>query len=222
MSKLNTKKSYRGFFLTFEGPECAGKTTHIRMLKEHFQKKGAEILVTREPGGTEIGEELRDIVKHHIGESAVVDEAELLLFAASRAQLVRKVILPALEKGVNVICDRFADSTTAYQGYARGIDLDFIAKLNAFATCGCFPDLTIILDLDPEKSLERRLKRDETLLLEDRIESEELGFHRKVRNGFLKIAAMEPNRVKVINTDQPAEIVHRQILELIENATGQF
>ncbi len=207
------------FFITFEGPECAGKTTQIRLLEEHFNAAGRRHISTREPGGTVVGEELRRIVKHHVGESAVVDEAELLLFAASRAQHVRKVILPALDQGLAVICDRFTDSTLAYQGYARGLDLGFIRSLNDFAACGCVPDLTVVLDLTPEQSLERGSRRQETLFVEDRIESEKIDFHRRVREGFLRIAREEPERVKVLCAARPVEAIHSDILELLKHAS---
>ena len=208
----------KGKFITFEGPECAGKTTQIKCLNSYFESKKIPCVTTREPGGTVIGEELRNIVKHHAGDTAVVDKAEVLLFAASRAQHVEKVILPALEKGINVICDRFIDSTTAYQGYARGIDLEFISNLNKFATGNCIPDITFVLDLTAEQSAERSLKREETLFIVDRIESEEINFHRRVREGFLKIAKNEPKRVKIIQATLAPELIHAKILEILRNA----
>ena len=202
----------KGVFITFEGPECAGKTTQIALLKQHCDQLGRKTLVTREPGGTEVGEELRRIVKHHVGDTAVTDNAEVLLFAASRAQHVERRITPALESGYVVICDRFIDSTTAYQGYARGLDLEFINKLNAFAIGTCVPDATILLDLTPEESRERGRTREETLFVEDRIESEEIDFHRRVRDGFLKIADANPDRVKVVQAMDSIENVKAGIL----------
>ncbi len=220
MKSKKQSASGKGVFISFEGPECAGKTTQIRMLQEYFTKKNIDTVVTREPGGTVIGEELRKIVKHHVGETAVVDEAEVLLFAASRAQHVRKVIIPALSSGINVICDRYSDSTMAYQGYGRGLDLSFIAMLNRFATAGCMPDLTFVLDLTAEESSERIINREETLFLEDRIESAELSFHKRVRQGFLEIARQEPERVKIISAVQPKEAIHGQIIGLLKNVIG--
>ena len=220
MKSKKQSASGKGVFISFEGPECAGKTTQIRMLQEYFNKKNIDTVVTREPGGTVIGEELRKIVKHHVGETAVVDEAEVLLFAASRAQHVHKVIVPALNSGINVICDRYVDSTTAYQGYGRGLDLSFIEMLNRFATAGCMPDLTFVLDLTAEESSDRIGKREETLFIEDRIESAELSFHKKVRQGFLEIARREPQRVKIISAVQPKEVIHGQIIGLLENVIG--
>ena len=209
-------KDKKGIFITFEGPECAGKTTQIRLLKEYFAACGRETIVTREPGGTEVGEELRQIVKHHVSDIPVTDEAEVLLFAASRAQHVSVLIKPALARGAVVICDRFMDSTTAYQGYARGLDMEFIHKLNQFAVNGCIPDMTILLDLSAEESIERSLKREETLFVEDRIESEKIDFHRRVRAGFLKIAAEEPDRLKIIPAVDKIENIHQKIIDCLQ------
>lgn len=209
---MNNEDDKKGVFITFEGPECAGKTTQIALLQRHCSNIGRKVVVTREPGGTEIGEELRNIVKHHVGETAVTDHAELLLFAASRAQHVERRILPALQAGYVVICDRFMDSTTAYQGYARGLELDFINSLNTFAVQNCVPDITILLDLSPEESHERGLKREETLFVADRIESEEIDFHRRVRDGFLKIAELESERVKVVSAMDSIENISVKIL----------
>jgi dTMP kinase len=202
----------KGIFITFEGPECAGKTTQIKILSEYCKSINRKTLVTREPGGTEVGEELRYIVKHHVGETAVTDEAEVLLFGASRAQHVSKVIKPALDRGEIVICDRFADSTTSYQGYARGLDMDFINRLNEFAICGCMPNITFLLDLTAEESMERSSNREETQLIEDRIESEKLDFHKHVREGFLKIAAENPQRVKIISAIDSIDNIHQKII----------
>ena len=209
-------KNNRGIFITFEGPECAGKTTQIRLLKSYFESLGREAVVTREPGGTEVGEELRQIVKHHISAVPVTDEAEVLLFAASRAQHVAELIKPALHRGAVVICDRFFDSTTAYQGYARGLDMDFINKLNSFAIAGTVPDITILLDLTAEESMDRSSRREETLFVEDRIESEKIDFHKRVREGFLKIAAQESERVKIVPAIDEIENIHNKIVDLLK------
>jgi dTMP kinase len=151
-----------------------------------------------------------------------VDETEVLLFAASRAQHVRHLIQPVLNRGAIVICDRFMDSTTAYQGYARGLDLEFIQKLNLFALDGCRPNMTILLDILPEVGFKRAAERQETLFTEDRIESETTAFHERVREGFLRIAANEPNRIKIIAADRPEKVVHKEIMELITHAFGPF
>ena len=211
------KKSKNGFFISFEGPECAGKTTQINLLKKCFEERFGEILATREPGGTELGEQLRNIVKHHV-HGTVCDEAELLMIAASRAQHVSLLIKPALQRGCMVITDRFLDSTTAYQGHARGLDMDFIRKLNDFAVAGCMPDLTILLDLPAEESLRRASRREETLFVEDRFESEKIDFHRNVREGFLCIAKDNPDRVKVLSALDNMEVIHSHIIALVDEA----
>lgn len=207
----------KGIFITFEGPECAGKTTQISLLKEYLSELGRDVVVTREPGGTEIGEELRQIVKHHVSDIPVTDEAEVLLFAASRAQHVSELIRPALQRGAVVICDRYYDSTTAYQGYARGLDMEFINQLNLFAISGCKPDITILLDLTAEESMDRSSKREETLFVVDRIESEKLDFHKNVRDGFLKIAEEEPERMKVVPAVDTIENIQSNIKEHIKS-----
>ena len=209
-------KNNKGIFITFEGPECAGKTTQIRLLEKYFVSYNYETIITREPGGTEIGEELRQIVKHHISDVPVTDEAEILLFAASRAQHVSELINPALQRGAIVICDRFFDSTTAYQGYARGLNMAFIHQVNNFATSGIIPDITILLDLTAEQSLDRSSKREETLFVEDRIESEKIDFHTRVRNGFLEIAKHEPKRLKVISAMDTIENIHNKIIDIVK------
>lgn len=189
-----------GCFITFEGPEGAGKSTQIAILADLFREAGKEVLLTREPGGTYVGEEIRRLVKDVQGDEAVCDEAELLLFTASRAQLMRKKILPHLEKGGVVICDRFADSTTAYQGYARGWSLELIEQMHEIGVVGRWPDLTILLDIDFKSGVERRLKREAANeSVQDRLEAEPDQFHIKVREGFLKIAELNPERVKVVS-----------------------
>lgn len=190
----------KGFFVTFEGPEGAGKSTQITLLADYFRGLGREVLVTREPGGTYVGEEIRRLVKEVKGEEAVCDEAELLLFTASRAQLMQKVIVPHLEKGGVVICDRFADSTTAYQGYARGWSLKLINRMHEIAVGACWPDVTILLDLEFKDSVRRRLKREaDNVSEQDRLEAEPDQFHIDVRHGFLEIARLDPERVKVVS-----------------------
>ena len=202
-----------GLFITFEGPEGAGKSTQVQLLADKFRAEGRDVLLTREPGGTYIGEEIRRLVKEVKGEDGACDETELLLFSASRAQLMRRVILPHLEKGGVVICDRFADSTTAYQGYARGWSLETINQMHKIAVTGRWPDLTLVLDLTLKAGTQRRLAREsETSTGPDRLESESNTFHEKVRQGFLSIAKLEPARVKVINAEQSIEAVNCDIL----------
>ena len=202
-----------GLFITFEGPEGAGKSTQVELLADKFRGEGRDVLLTREPGGTYIGEEVRRLVKEVKGEDGACDETELLLFSASRAQLVRRIIQPHLEKGGVVICDRFADSTTAYQGYARGWDLATINQMHEIAVAGRWPDLTLVLDLTLEVGTARRVAREsETATEPDRLELESNLFHEKVRQGFLSIATLNPDRVKVINAAQSVEAVNRDIL----------
>jgi dTMP kinase len=201
-----------GLFITFEGPEGSGKSTHIRRLQQWLEKQGHKCLITREPGGTGIAETLREIVKYHNKDEQIYDETELLLFEASRAQHVRHLIKPALERGEIVLCDRFADSSTAYQGYARGLGPDTVRSLNAYAIGDCVPDLTLILDVPPEIGLARTIERSEARRDEDRMEAEALEFHRKVREGFLEIARLEPERVKVVSSLDDSDVVHEKII----------
>ncbi len=205
-----------GIFITFEGLDKAGKSTQISLLAQRLQAAGRTVFVTREPGGTPLCEELRNLVMQFKTEH-IADESELLLFAASRAQLVRQRIWPELEAGHVVLCDRFADSTLAYQGYARGLDLDFIRKLNDFALGGRWPDRTILLDLTVEESFSRLAK----VLAgheadSDRFEDERQRFHQKVREGFLAQAAAFPERIKAIPATQSVEAIAEQIWSHVE------
>lgn len=210
----------KGIFITFEGPEGAGKTTQVRFLAEYLLLRGRHCITTREPGGTPLAEKLRELVKSPCASEKLADEAELLLFAASRAQHVRHLIQPALAEGKVVLCDRFTDSTTAYQGYARGLDPDFIQRLNDYASCSCKPDITLLLDLDIADGFSRVTSRAECAPGQDRFEAEELSFHKRVREGFLKIAEKEPSRVKILNAKLPPEQVRAQIVEIVNDAFG--
>ncbi len=203
----------KGLFITFEGPEGAGKTTQISKLCDFFKSKGKECVVTREPGGTPVAEQLREIVKHHNGPELIVDEAEVLLFAASRAQHVRNLIIPAIEEGKIVICDRFYDSTFAYQGFARGQNIENLKYITDYAICGCVPDVTFLLDLPVEVGFKRTQTREETIGKADRIEAAGLEFHKAVREGFLRLAEEEAERIMVMNADQDSETLHNQITE---------
>ncbi len=206
-----------GQFISFEGPEGGGKSTHIKRLAARLEALGHEVLLTREPGGTPTGEAIRGILQHdHAGE-AICPEAELLLFEASRAQLVRTVILPALQKGVWVLCDRFADSTTAYQGYGRGFDLETILRLNQHAMGECVPSLTLLMDIEVQAGRERLAQRNLAQnTASDRIEREAVEFHERVRTGFLALAQRWPARIKVVNAMREPEVVAAEIWALVD------
>ena len=213
----------RGVLLSFEGPEGAGKSTHVRLLSEFLTARGLPVQVARDPGGTPLGEEVRRLVKHFGGPGAICDESELLLFGASRAQLVRAVIRPALAAGRIVICDRFLDSTTVYQGYARGLDPAFIAQLHAFALGPCRPDLTLLLDVDPATGLARCARREpEGRSKRDRIEAESAEFHAAVRDGFLALAAAEPERIHVIDAAASLADVQAQVMTQVERVLSRI
>ena len=214
------RSGFDGLFITLEGPEGSGKTTQMQLLKSALEAHGAKCIATREPGGTALAEKLREMVKHHQGTEPMTDEAELLLIAAGRAQHVRNLIIPALREGRVVLCDRFFDSTTAYQGYARGIDLDFIRTLNRYASCGCIPDLTILLDISPEEGFDRTASRLENLHGRDRIEAAGIGFHRAVHDGYRRIAEAEPERIQIIPSAGSAEHTATLIKEVVKNALG--
>ncbi|MDR0931910.1 MAG: dTMP kinase [Victivallales bacterium] len=211
MENNTAKQRYKGFFITFEGPEGSGKSTQARKLAEFLTAKGREVLLTREPGGTPLAELLRKLVKNFEGEEVMHADTELLLIEAARVQHVQEKILPALQSGKVVICDRFADSTTAYQGGARGIDPDSIAFLNRLAMAQCVPDLTFLLDLPPNIGFARANERKETKGEHDRFEEEQLNFHLRVRNAFLAIAEREPSRMRLINADRDPDTIYQEI-----------
>lgn len=208
----------RGIFITFEGPEGAGKTTQLKMLIPWLEAKGRTCLTTREPGGTPLAERIREVVKHHNTDEPVYNQTELLLFAASRAQHIHYRIKPALQQGSVVLCDRFTDSTLAYQGYGRNGDIEFIDALNKYAIDGCEPDLTILLDLEPSRGRERTFSRAETKGIHDRLEAENLAFHEKVRQGYLTLAKLHPKRIKIVSADQSPEAIHQKIINILEQS----
>ncbi len=211
-----------GLFVTFEGGEGSGKTTQLQMLLTHLRAAGLDAIETRDPGGTPIGKHVRALLLDPAfgGMGAT---AELFLYEASRAQLVEEVIRPALAAGRLVLCDRFTDSTVAYQGYGRGLDLDLIAHLNGLAAGGVRPDLTFLLDLDPEQGLARATQRMRQLCQQhDRLEEEVLGFHQRVRTGYRAIAAAEPGRLVVLDASgsaaDVADRVRRRMDVLLRSA----
>ncbi|MFQ6115210.1 MAG: dTMP kinase [bacterium] len=199
----------RGSLITFEGIDFSGKTVQANLLKERLIAEGLPVVFLREPGGTEISEKIREVLldtNHH----KMVAATEVLLYAAARAQLVAESVIPQLKKGSIVICDRYYDSTTAYQGYARKIDLAFIKSLNKFVSQKIEPDLTFLLDLEPEKALRRK---DLSASSPDRLEREDLKFHKRVREGYLDIARREPHRFIIINGDRPINLIQEEIFK---------
>jgi len=199
-------------FITFEGPEGSGKTTQVRLLAEYLSRRGLDVLQLREPGGTPIGDQVRNIL-HDMQNQAMDPRAELLLYSASRAQIVAQAIRPHLAAGGIVICDRYADSTMAYQGYGRGLDLDALRQITAFATGGLTPDLTLYLDIDPEHGLARRNVSGEEW---NRMDALALEFHRRVREGYAKLIAAGPPRWVKIDASQPVEVVQQAICAVVE------
>ena len=189
-------------FITFEGPDGSGKTTQIELLAERLRHLGHNVLITREPGGTSIGNQTRTVV-HDVKNVEMTGETEFLLYSASRAQLVRQEIEPHLERGGTVLCDRFADSSMAYQGYGRELDLEMIRCITQFATGGLVPDLTIYLDLPVEEGLRRKQSAHVAQAGEwNRLDQQTIDFHRRVRHGYLKMAQAEPNRWLVVDATQ--------------------
>ncbi|HHB89888.1 MAG TPA: dTMP kinase [Anaerolineae bacterium] len=203
-------------FITFEGIEGSGKTTQIKLLMAWLQTRTERALLTREPGGTAIGEQVRAILLNP-DNTEMTPEAEILLFSAARAQIVREVIRPRLEEGWIVICDRFADSTLAYQGYGHGLPLDDLLQITEFATGGLWPDLTIYLDLDVETGLRRKAATPEEW---NRMEAQAIDFHKRVRAGYLALAKQNPDRWLVIDADQPVEAIQAQIRARVEGLLG--
>lgn len=199
-------------FITFEGLDHSGKTTQAELLVDKLKKLGNEVLFLREPGGTAFSERIRDILLDHKNHDMNVT-AELLLFSAARSQLVTQVIRPSLEKGIIVICDRFFDSTTAYQGYGRGIKLEEVKLLNKIAVGETIPNLTLFIDVKIEEIFRRRSSAG---LFADRMESSGIQFYERVRTGYLKLAAEEPERFVVIGGEQPVEDIHNQIWKIVQ------
>jgi dTMP kinase len=208
----------KGLFITFEGGEGSGKSTQARLLADYLKEKGYDVEVTREPGGTGIGDAIRAILldPEH---SEMADITELLLFAAARSQNVNERIKPAIEKGTVIICDRFIDSTLAYQGYGRNFDLKMLRSLNKLATDGVTPSLTILFDIPVEIGLERSKALDKAEAKKgtgDRFEQETLAFHRRLRNGFLELAKAEPERFLIIEVADNLEDTHIKVVKAVE------
>ena len=208
-----------GKFITFEGPEGSGKSTQIRLLAENLESQGIKVTCTREPGGTATGEAIRNILQHDAANETLSERAELLLFTASRAQLMDHVILPELEKGHWVLCDRFIDSTLAYQGYARGMNISTLDIINNFAINKRKPDLTVLLDLDVEEGfrrLEERYSDGEESL--DRFERESRDFHHRVRDGYHQLATQDSKRFHIVDSNRPIEAVASCVWKNVKEA----
>ncbi|MDR2462932.1 MAG: dTMP kinase [Verrucomicrobiales bacterium] len=205
-------------FITFEGSEGCGKTTQISLLADWFKQRGQTVTCLREPGATPLGEAVRHLLKHDPAGHGMAAESELLLFTASRAELVRKVIQPALTAGRWIICDRFHDSTTVYQSIARGLDRLTVSVINDFALGGTVPTLTLFLDLPAAESRARMLRRPRPVGQTDRMENEPPEFYEKVTNGYRQLADSEPSRIKRIDADGDKRTVFEKILSEVKNA----
>jgi dTMP kinase len=207
----------KGLFITFEGTEGCGKSTQVRLLADRLQSLGHKVRLLREPGGTPIGEEIRHTLKHSKQNAAMTSEAELLLMNASRAQLVREVIRPALANNEIIICDRFYDSTTAYQGYGREMDLAHVKTVIDFAVGDTKPNVTLFLHVPTDISAERLRSRQANLpFIRDRFEEADQKFFERVAHGFGVVAASEPDRVKFVNGNQSVELVCAKIWEIVQ------
>ncbi len=203
-------------FITFEGPDGSGKTTQAQLLYEYLQERGYPVFLTREPGGTGIGDQIREVL-HSLENTEMLPQTEILLYSASRAQLVGQIIRPHLARGEIVLCDRYADSTLAYQGYGHGLDLQVLQVITTFATGGLKPDLTIYLDIDVEEGLRRKLAAYQAGEAEwNRMDQQEIAFHRRVREGYLQMAAAEPERWVVIEAAQPEDVAQQAIRAKVE------
>ncbi len=199
----------RGFLITFEGPEGSGKSLQSQALADFLQQQGYDVVLTREPGGTALGQRLREALFAHAAE--LNPWAEAFLFLADRAQHTTQVLRPALERGCVVICDRYIDSTLAYQGFGRGLDLERLRLLNHLATGGLYPDLTILLDIDVQEGLQRRAGSAEW----NHFDARRVAFHQRVRQGYLTLARAEPERWVVLSAQAPAEAIQARIRQVV-------
>jgi dTMP kinase len=211
-----------GAFITFEGTEGSGKSTQIALLADHLTSRGMKVMLTREPGGTLIGDQIRKILLDPANK-ALDATSELLLYAASRAQHLTEVIRPALKSGSIVLCDRFSDATLAYQGYGRGLDRELIRTLDRMVTGEMRPDLTLLLDIDTTTGLARAHGRNSSSGLEGeaRFENEDIAFHTRVRQGYRALAEEEPDRIRVVDASRPPDQVQRTIREIVDSVLGK-
>ena len=204
-------------FITLEGPEGSGKTSQLPALAEFLREKGYDVLVTREPGGTSVGDQIRDVLMN-MKNVSIVPQTEILLFQAARAQHVAEILRPALDKGMIVICDRFGDSTLAYQGYGHQTDIRTLQYLIHFATGGLTPDLTLLLDIPVSKGFERKIKNESEW---NRLDAYEKAFHERVREGYLQLAREEPERWQIIDASQGKDRVQEEMRKLVlQKITG--
>ena len=212
----------KGYFITFEGAEGCGKSTQIKLLGEALQKAGKDVTISRSPGGTAVAEKIRTILKEPTAGEDLEPETELLLFGACHSQMTANLIKPVLDKGGILLSDRFYDSTIAYQGYARNLGVESVKWINSYACRNLKPDLTILLDMDPEEGIKRAKERagNAATLAGDRFDSEKLSFHHAVRNAFLLLAKEDPGRFAVIDANGSIEEVHQKILEAVHVYLG--
>jgi len=203
-------------FITFEGPEGSGKTSQLPGLAKFLEGEGYQVVRTREPGGTKISDQIRAVLTD-LGNKELHPRTEILLFLAARAQLVEQVIKPALAEGKLVLCDRYGDSTLAYQGYGHGLDLEALRNMLAFATDGLKPDLTVYLDIDVEAGLQRKRKVDEW----NRLDAYEISFHQRVRDGYHQLIALEPERWAMVDAALPKDEVQSQIRKVVMAKLGR-
>ncbi len=207
----------KGTFITFEGIEGSGKSTQIALLANYLTARGVRHVLTREPGGTLIGDQVRKILLDPANRS-LDPAAELLLYAASRAQHLHEIIMPALADGTNVLCDRFSDATLAYQGYGRGLDIGMIHTLDRIVTAGMRPDLTLLFDIEAASGIARARGRNNSrgLEAEARFENEELAFHERVRQGYLTLVAQEPDRIRVVDASSSPEEIQAKVRKILD------
>jgi len=202
-------------FITLEGPEGSGKSSQLPLLAEFLRAQGRDVICTREPGGTKIGDQIREVLVR-MDNVELHPRTEILLFLSARAQLVEELILPSLADGKIVICDRYGDSTLAYQGYGHGLDLEKLRMMLEFATNGLKPDLTILLDVDVLVGLKRKKVKDEW----NRLDAYEISFHERVREGYHHLTAQDPKRWRIVDASQSPELVQEQIRQLVIEAMG--
>ena len=202
----------KGKFITFEGCEGSGKSTQLTLLKNYFDKNGNDYIFTREPGGTPISEKIRNIILDN-GNKEMCAECEALLYASSRVQLLKEIVIPALTAGKIVLCDRYIDSSLSYQAYARGLGYDFVAKINDFAFKNCMPDITVFFDIDPCDAFLRKGGADKN----DRLEQSGIEFHKKVYEGYKELAKKFPERIVSIGAAKGKEEIHREVLNILRD-----